>query len=107
MFGTFSEGIPLNQKCKHCEATFDRELSWGKLALLAEANRKQHDILLLDDDEQHEAIWKQVNNLTKLESFVQEGAPNGLPPLHLEVLCLLGNLATLHHTLASRFKCST
>lgn len=102
-FGTFSEGVLMDQKCPRCSARFEREHSRNNLLIVSEANRKQGEALM-DRSQQYEAVWAQMKTLTPLERYVAKGATHGVPPLHLEAIQVLENLAGLHLHLALRLK---
>jgi len=101
-FGTFSEGVLIDQKCPKCSALFNREESRHNLLVVTEANARQGAAFV--GSEQYEAIWAQLKKLTSLERVVAVGGVNGIPPLHTEAILLLDNMARLHHHLALRLK---
>jgi len=102
-FGTFSEGVLMDQKCQRCGYRFERDQSRRNLMVVSEVNSKQAEAVV-DPNERHEVVWEQLKKLTLLEKVVAKGGPSAVPSLHPEAIVMLENFAGLHLRLALRLK---
>merc|ERR1712232_325217 len=85
------------QACEKCYNSFDREESCHQLSKISEANKRYQQANRSGGDP-----MEQVKKLTPLLEFVKRGARSGVPPVHMEVLLLLNNMAQLQYYLAFR-----